>query len=104
MQAAHSAAQADGVVPSEASSGGLGSQMQQQMMQQQQQQQMMQAKQKQNVAPPNAGGKKKGPPLRRGYVHHVTIEISAPTFTLSLISCPICAESGPQKKKLMRIV
>ena len=64
MQAAHSAAQADGVAPTAPTSGEMGGPMMQS--------QMMQAKQKQNGVPPGGGGggggggKKKGPPLRRG--------------------------------------
>lgn len=65
MQAAQSAAHADGVVPPQASSGGINSaqlMQQAQLLQQQQQQQQQKAK----AAAAAGGGKKKGPPLRRG--------------------------------------
>lgn len=61
MQAAQSAAQADGVVPPmETSSGGMNSS---QLMHQAQ---LLQQQQKAKAGAQSAGGKKKGPPLRRG--------------------------------------
>jgi hypothetical protein len=64
MQAAQSAAHADGVAPGDAASNGIMAAQMMQQQQQQQQQMMQQAKNKASAA--SGGGKKKGPPLRRG--------------------------------------
>lgn len=64
MQAAQSAAQADGVMPP---SDGMDNAMQQQMFHQMMQHQQQQNQQpKKSASSPNSSGKKKGPPLRRG--------------------------------------